>query len=254
LRLRRHYVCVRMRDPLVPVFLALALGVAASRAAGGELSLERIVLAATSLVLLSAHSLLYVTRRTAWMAGLAAVVCAGAALDTWLRPPPPPVIEFTPGEVMEIAGCVVEPVAASADREQMVVELAEGARARVNWYLEEGQTAPGLRYGQRVEMEVKLRKPRNYGNPGAFDFERYLARRDIYWTASANAKSAWRVTGECGRWPLTWIYAARQAAIARLDELFARDGYSLGMTRALLIGDTAMLERVWADDFRRTGT
>ena len=149
----------------------------------------------------------------------------------------------------------MEPVAASPDREQAVVELAEHARVRVNWYLEEGQSAPGLRYGQQVEMEVKLRQPRNYGNPGAFDFEHYLARRDIYWTATANAKSAWKVTGTgCGRWPLTWIYAAREAAISRLDTLYAGDRYSRGMTRALLIGDTAMLERSWAEDFRRTGT
>jgi competence protein ComEC len=244
-----------VRDPLVPVFLALAVGVFASHASEAGLPLARTIGAAAVLALLGIVSHRFVTRRAAWVAGLAALTCAGGALETWRHPPPAPEIEFTPGETIEIAGCVVEPVAASPDREQTVVELAEGARARVNWYLEEGQTAPGLRYGQQVELEVKLRKPRNYGNPGAFDFEQYLARRDIYWTATANAKSALKITGShCGRWPLTWIYAAREAAIARLDALYAQDPYSRGMTRALLIGDTAMLERVWADDFRRTGT
>jgi competence protein ComEC len=245
---------VRLRDPLIPAFLALAAGIAASRASSSELSLTQTTRSAAALAALSYLSRRYITRRAAWVAGLSALACTGAALDTWHRPPPAPEIEFTPGEMIEIAGCVVEPVAASPDREQAVIELAEGARARVNWYLEEGQSAPGLRYGQQVELDVKLRKPRNYANPGAFDFEHYLARRNIYWTATTNAKSALRITGSCGRWPLTWIYAAREGAIARLDGFYARDPYSRGMTRALLIGDTAMLERVWADDFRRTGT
>ena len=247
---------MRLRDPLIPVFLALAAGVAASRAcAATPPPLTHTLLGALLLGALAVVARIFVTKRTAWAAGLAGLTCTGVALETWRRPPPAPEIEFTPGEIIEIAGCVVEPVAVSPDREQMVIELAAGARARVNWYLEEGQSAPGLRYGQRVEMEVKLRKPRNYGNPGAFDFEQYLARREIYWTATANVKSALRIVdSHCGRWPLTWIYAAREAAIARLDKLYSTDRYSLGMTRALLVGDTAMLERVWADDFRRTGT
>ena len=249
---------MRLRDPLVPVFLALAAGVVASRAAAIDavgIPLPNALVFAGILAVLALIARAFITRRTAWAAGLASVGCLGVALDVVHRPAPPPEIEFTPGETMELAGCVVEPVAQSPDREQMVLELAEGARARVNWYLEEGQVAPALRYGQRIEIEAKLRKPRNYANPGAFDFEHYLARRHIYWTATANAKSALRILdSSCGRWPLTWIYEARQFAVTRLDSFYEKDRYSRGMTRALLVGDTAMLDRVWADDFRRTGT
>lgn len=247
---------MRLRDPLVPVFLALAAGVVAGRVAD-DVPVSNAVGAGLGLSCLTLIAHRWVTRRSAWVAGLASLFCAGVALESWHRQGPlaPGLLDFTPGETVQLAGCVVEPVAASADREQMVLELKPGARVRVNWYLKEGETAPGLRYGQRVEIEAKVRKPRNYANPGSFDFAGYLARRDIYWTATANANSAMRITGaDCGRWPLTWVYAARQAAITRLDELYAQDRYALGMTRALLVGDTAMLERVWADDFRRTGT
>lgn len=244
---------MRLRDPLVPVFLALAAGVVAGRL--GDVPVGNAVVAGSGLSLLTLVAHRWITRRSAWTAGLASVFCAGIALEGWHRPGPPPALDFTPGETVELAGCVVEPVAASADREQMVLELGPGARARVNWYLKDGESAPGLRYGQWIEIEAKVRKPRNYGNPGSFDFAGYLARRNIYWTATANAKSALRIkSNDCGRWPLTWVYAAREAAIARLDTLYAQDRYALGMTRALLVGDTAMLERVWADDFRRTGT
>ena len=165
---------MRLRDPLVPVFLALAVGVVASRAAAVDVAGIPLAHALTATAVLAALAWIaraFITRRAAWAAGLASVGCLGIALDVVHRPPPPPEIEFTPGESMVLAGCVVEPVAQSPDREQMVLELAEGARARVNWYLEEGQAAPLLRYGQRIEIEAKLRKPRNYANPGAFDFE-----------------------------------------------------------------------------------
>ncbi|MCC6537265.1 MAG: DNA internalization-related competence protein ComEC/Rec2 [Bryobacterales bacterium] len=246
----------RLRDPLVPVFLALAGGVVAARLTPAPPVHALTAPLAGGFVLLAACAAARwrCLPRAAWAAGLAALLCLGVALETYRRPGPPPVIEFEQGETLTLAGCVVEPVAQSPDREQMVVELAAGARVRVNWYLKEGESAPGLRYGQAVELDAKLRRPRNYGNPGAFDFVHYLARRDIYWTATANAKSPLKVTGACGQWPLSWIYGAREAAIARLDQLYAADPYSRGMTRALLLGDTAMLERVWAEDFRRTGT
>ena len=38
-----------------------------------------------------------------------------------------------------------------------------------------------------IAFDAKLRKTRNFGNPGAFDYARYLARQDIYWTASTRA-------------------------------------------------------------------
>jgi predicted membrane metal-binding protein len=39
----------------------------------------------------------------------------------------------------------------------------------------------------KIELDARVRKPHNFGNPGAFDYARYLARQDIYWTASGAA-------------------------------------------------------------------
>ena len=44
-----------------------------------------------------------------------------------------------------------------------------------------------LRYGQRVEFDARVRPTHNFNNPGEFDYVHYLARQDIYWTASARA-------------------------------------------------------------------
>ena len=38
-------------------------------------------------------------------------------------------------------------------------------------------------YGQRLRFTCRLRRPRNFNNPGGFDYERFLARRNIYVSA-----------------------------------------------------------------------
>jgi competence protein ComEC len=86
-----------------------------------------------------------------------------------------------------LSGCVVQPPALSVDRERFVVELDPGARVQVTAYARDGHAPPRLDYGQRVEFEARVRRTRNFGNPGAFDYARYLARRDIYWTAAMSA-------------------------------------------------------------------
>src|SRR5262249_37164749 len=125
----------------------------------------------------------------------------------------------------------------------------------VNLNLREGQAPPPLRYGQRVEFDARLRRARNFGNPGAFDYAGYLARQDIYWTASTRVGAPMRVLeGVCGsRWD-GLLFRLRSAAIEKLERLYAGQSYETGMMEALLIGETSKLEKVWTDDFRRTGT
>jgi competence protein ComEC len=46
-----------------------------------------------------------------------------------------------------------------------------------------------FRYGERLRLIVKLREPRNYGNPGAFDYRNHLADQGIVALGSAKADS-----------------------------------------------------------------
>lgn len=48
---------------------------------------------------------------------------------------------------------------------------------QLNWY----NKPPILRAGQRWQLSVKLKKPRNFRNPGGFNYVRYLAARHIHW-------------------------------------------------------------------------
>lgn len=56
-------------------------------------------------------------------------------------------------------------------------------RAEGNVLITVGRERGHWRYGDRLRLWLRLRAPRNPGNPGEFDYEGFLARRRIYLTA-----------------------------------------------------------------------
>ncbi len=237
---------MKPRDPLL--IPALSLGTGILVAPWIDLAVWQILLALFFFIwatALSRYRLIYAT-------GVA--LLTGCLAERALRSGPSPELDAPPGETVLLTGCVVEPPAFSEGREQFVLELADNARARVNLYFREGETPPDLDYGLRIEMEARVRKPRNFQNPGSFDYRAYLARRDIYWQASSRAGTTPAILpGRCGNRLAGALFAARRFLLTRTESLFP-DSYALALHQALLIGESARLERAWADDFRRTGT
>ncbi|MGA3186022.1 MAG: DNA internalization-related competence protein ComEC/Rec2 [Bryobacteraceae bacterium] len=178
----------------------------------------------------------------------------GALTESLHRPPPAPTIDASSKEIMLLEGCVVDPSVFSPSREQFTLELDPGARARVSMNLDD--TPPQrLNYGQRVEIEARIRPPHNYNNPGSFDYALYLAREKIFWTAvMARQTSARILPGRCGSRFQAAIFALRTAAVDRIEKLYPGDTYNTGMMEAILIGEKSKLEKVWTENFRRTGT
>jgi competence protein ComEC len=149
---------------------------------------------------------------------------------------------------------VVEPPAVSGARERFVLELEPQARAQVTLYTRAGETLPELRYGQKIELDARIRKPHNYGNPGAFDYSHYLAQRDVYWTASAAARSVRFLSGHCGSGFQKFVMDLRSSALSRIAALYQGSAYQTAMVQAILVGQNYQLQRVWTDDYRNTGT
>jgi competence protein ComEC len=238
---------------LLAPLAAIAAGIVVSRFVPFES--RELLFAFAAFLILSGISLRRAARRLASICALLALIATGALTGVLHRPGPPPEIETGSRETLLVSGCVVEPPVFSEGREQFVVELEPGARARVSVYLRPGETPPSLRYGQNVEFEARLRKSRNFGNPGAFDYAGYLARKQIYWTASTRAGAAIKVLpGSCGsRWEAL-VFRIRSAALEKLERLYLGQPYETGMMEALLLGETSKMETVWTDDFRHTGT
>lgn len=181
--------------------------------------------------------------------------CFGILLDILHRPAARPQLDAGPRETVVLDGCVVAPSAFSEGRDQFVLELAPGAGVRVTLGAREGETPPILDYGQRVELEAKVRPIRNFRNPGEFDYESFSARSGIFWTASATGAGSVTVQpGRCGSRFFAAVFALRGKALATLEHLYANNPYALGMMEATLIGESSRMERIWTDHFRRTGT
>ena len=242
-----------MRDPLLAPLAAIAAGIVASRFAAFEP--RELIFPIAAFLILGILCWLRKLRALGTTCALLAVFSGGILIDLLHRQGPPPEIEMAHRETLLVSGCVVEPPVFFEGREQFIVEIEPGARARVNLYLREGDAPPRLRYGQSVEFEARLRKTRDFGNPGAFDYAGYLARRNIYWTATTRTGAPIRVLpGVCGsRWE-AWLFGVRVGALEKLEQLYAGQPYETAMMQALLIGDGSKLEKVWTEDFRRTGT
>ncbi len=182
------------------------------------------------------------------------MVLAGMATQVIHRQGKAPVMNAEDTETVLLSGCITNPPVFSPTREQFTLELAPKANARISVNLKSGAQLP-LRYGQQVEVPAKIRTPRNYENPDAFDYAAYLANQYIYWTGSVASPADIRVIpGRCGSMPITWLYDVRTVALGRLVSLYPDDPETAALLQATLLGETSSVERRWTDDFRLTGT
>jgi len=106
-------------------------------------------------------------------------------------------------------------------------------------------------YGERLQLTARLRQPRNFGNPGAFDYTGYLADKGILTIASARADSIERVPGHAGTRIQSWRARARASVMQKLQQLFPENQATL--LDAMLIGEQAFVDRDIRTDFQRSG-
>jgi len=241
-----------MRDPLLGPVAAIAAGILTARFV--PFRTHELILAVAAFLALGVVAML---RRARVLAGICCLLCmiaAGALTALVHRPGPPPQLDVTGREVVILSGCVVEPPALSGERERFLLELEPQARVQVTLYVRPDETLPALAYGQRIELDARVRSPRNYENPGAFDYRHYLARHDIYWTASSAARTVLVLPGRCGAPFQKAVMDLRGAAMARINSLYGHDPYQAAMMQAVLLGQQFQMQKVWTDDYRSTGT
>lgn len=241
-----------MKHPLVGPLAAVATGILAARFVGFQPA--ELYLTIAAFFALGVIALWRGARALSGVCCLLGMFAAGALAALAHAPGPRPELDVEGREIVILGGCVVDPPAVSDERERFVLEIEPGARAQVTLYTREGETLPDLRYGQNVELDARIRKPRNFGNPGAFDYAGYLARQNIYWTASGSAATVRVLPGRCGSRFQQAVMDLRQGALRRIERLFPGDPYRAGMMQAILIGQSYQLQKVWTEEYRSTGT
>src|SRR5207245_4784605 len=169
-----------MRDPLIPPLAAVAAGILLGRLFGFQM-----VESAWPVGIFLALAGVARWVRSRWLTRISvalALLFAGVFAEAWHRPGPPPEIDAGSRETVLLEGCVVEPAVFSVDRSQFTLEIDRGARARVILALVEENKPQKLEYGQRVEIEARLRRPHNLNKRCSFDSCCYLARQTIFRT------------------------------------------------------------------------
>jgi competence protein ComEC len=241
-----------LKDPLIGPLAAIALGILVARFVPFQPSeLLSAIAAFLAMGILAQYRGSRVLAGTCCTLGL---FCGGALTSLAHAPGPPPELDATGREIVIISGCVVEPPAISGERARFLLELDREARAQVTLYTRGDEQLPALHYGQNVELDARVRKPRNFENPGAFDYAAYLSRQQIYWTASAAAGDVRILPGRCGSPFQKAVMDLRQAALSRIERMYHGDPYQTGMMQAILIGQSFQLQKVWTEEYRSTGT
>jgi len=104
--------------------------------------------------------------------------------------------------------------------------------------------------GERVRVTASLRQPRNFGNPGEFDYRNYLARRQVYVTGFASDDSTFELLASdvpSASWFTRWRSELRQLFNENLTAECA------GVLRALILGDATAMSDDLQQAFGRSG-
>ena len=111
---------------------------------------------------------------------------------------------------------------------------------------------PVFRYGDRIRFSAKLRLPRNFRNPGAFDYQGYLADHGIAALASAKMENVERLPGITGNRIALWRSRLHRGVVAKVHQLWPPREAAL--IDAMVIGEEAFIDRDTRIDFQRSGT
>ena len=135
-------------------------------------------------------------------------------------------------------------------------KFAVNSGLRINVYQslksEPDQAARQFHYGERLRFPAKLSAPRNYRNPGAFDYREYLAENGIVALASTKAESVEVLPGFAGSRAEFWRARVHRSIIDKIHSLWpAREA---ALMDAMVIGEEAFINRPTRVDFQRSGT
>ena len=110
----------------------------------------------------------------------------------------------------------------------------------------------GATYGTRLRVRAKLHPPRNYRNPGAFDYEGYLRDKGITVLGSARAQDVEQLPGFVGSRIERWRARIHASIVAKIHELWLPPQAAL--MDAMVLGEDAFLEGGTRTEFQRSGT
>jgi competence protein ComEC len=219
---------------------------------------------------------IYFLRRRAWLAGalaLGGLFLAGALhiqLHGLSTPLDTGILQYSDGQELDITAHVIRegrsrPGSFGELQQTLDVETEEivgpdsrnipvhsGVRLGIYSRNPEDAAVPILRCGERIRFLAKLKAPRNFRNPGAFDYQGYLAANGIAALGSAHSENVQLLPGTEGSHLALWRARARASVLAKVAQLWPPREAAL--LDAMVIGEDAFIDRDTRADFQRSGT
>jgi competence protein ComEC len=165
-------------------------------------------------------------------------------LEGWVVGPPDP----RPAEARD---------AGDPERTRFVVEVTR-LRLGAAWVVARGRArltlmgeAPEIAYGDEVRGFFRLRVPRRFGNPGAFDYPAYLATQGIFLEGWTREPLETLAAGR-GSTVLAAIFRMRALLLRRLDA--ALPAQQAALLKATVLGDRSGLSPEVNQAFLDSGT
>ncbi|MCX5852250.1 MAG: DNA internalization-related competence protein ComEC/Rec2 [Deltaproteobacteria bacterium] len=165
---------------------------------------------------------------------------------------------INPSDSAVVEGIITEPPRITSTKTELIIDVRRVIRHEKSLPVEGrvllsvyGRTR-FFNYGNYIRARTKLRKPENFGNPGAFDYERYLRYRGIRVRGSVNHPSDIVVLREYrGNYLRTCLEEFRSRLRSSIAS--AAPGDEGIVLQALILGDSAGIPDTILDDFNRTG-
>ena len=110
---------------------------------------------------------------------------------------------------------------------------------------------PVFARGDRVVFRSRLRQPRNFNNPGGFDYRRYMAFKGLWRTAYTKGSRLQVVQRASSGDLAQQLHDARRTLAALIDR--TGKGSSAAVLKALVIGDRTAISSEVRDKFNRAG-
>lgn len=243
--------------PLVPLALALVLGVGLGAVRPGLFWIASAVVGGIAIVIAWCTG----SRRPMAVLPLFFFAAIGyLSLQPWLRPALPgnDVRRFIDQGKWQVSGTVAEPPLAAGGNFRFVLkarQLEQGGRviaARGRIRVTARGDVPAMHRGDGVTVSGHLRDIRGFCNPGGFDYERHMALQGIHARLFAPSVTI-QAQGEGGDGP-AWIDHARQRLDQRMSAALGNHSeVSIQVLKALTLGRRDDLSDDLRDAFSRTG-
>ena len=166
------------------------------------------------------------------------------------------IADYTDSGKMTVEGTVLSRADKGAEKRLAIMAdtvigegESTGVKGRILLSLASG--GDGVLPGDRIRFSGHLKMPRNFGNPGGFDYEAYLGERGIYATSFLPDDGQLALMGDADPF---WqaVYSFRKRAEKAIFAAAGGDGAAV--ISAITLGNKGWMGDDLADSFRKSGT